>query len=332
MPAPVRMISAFNCQLDHLLRATESDLGKIEEFSPALHSQIDECFSWGVQREVAIDTKACEFFLTGLRFDRTLIGGQAGNAAEQASALGAECLVHSNFANESLVKSFSHPARILLPDEGGFVCASGFSKRTASAHHFVFEHPETRTRFIASHDPVPPHPEDDFTKNIGKELPTVGKAFIGGMHLVPSVHRLQKFADEILRWKEINPSLQTFCELGEFQKPEVRDATRKLIFPLVDTVGLNDTELASFGCELDELSADANSILFHTPAHSVVLPKGKGGESALAFAGKCASFLAASGRHVTAQDIAGYAGGFIDSPVRTVGLGDSFSCAYFLGL
>jgi ADP-dependent phosphofructokinase/glucokinase len=332
MPLPDRALFAFNCQLDHLRQASDSDLKKIEGFSPMLHSQIDECFSWGVQKEVAIDTKVCEFLLSNIKFDRTLIGGQAGNAPEQASALGVKCLVHSNFASESLVKSFSHPGNILLAGDNGFVPASGFSKRNAPAHHFVFEHPETRTRFIASHDPVPPHPEDNFIQNIGAQLPTIGKAFISGMHLVPSVHRLQKFADEISRWKEINPRLQTFFELGEFQKPEVREAARKLIFPLVDTIGLNDTELAAFGCELDELASEANSILFHTPEHSIVLPKEKENGAAISFAEKCASFLAAKGRHATEQEIGEYPGGFVDSPVRTVGLGDSFSCAYFLNL
>jgi ADP-dependent phosphofructokinase/glucokinase len=332
MALPGRALFAFNCQLDHLRQATDADLGKIEGFSPPLRSQMDECFSWGVQKEITIDTRACEFFLSSLKFDRTLIGGQAGNAAEQASSLGVECLVHSNFANESLATYFSHPLNVLLAGESGFVIASDFSARCASAHHFVFEHPETRTRFIASHDPVPLHPEDNFIRNIGVQLPSIGKAFISGMHLVPSVQRLQKFADEISRWKEINPKLQTFLELGQFQKPEVRDACRKIIFPLVDMVGLNEYELAAFGCELDELAQDANSLLFHTPEHSLVLPREKENESALAFAEKCASFLARNGRHATGQEIAGYEGGFIDSPARTVGLGDTFSCAYFMQL
>jgi len=330
MPLPPSALFAFNANLDHLRAASEADLKAIEDYSPALSAQIDECFSYGVQKEVQIDSNACSFFLSKMKFDRTVIGGQAGNAAEQASALGVGCLLHSNFANESLVKCFSCKEKIYLAGAGGFAPAASFSSEAPSAHHFVLEHPESRTRFIASYDPVPLHLDADFCAAVDAKLPLLQKAFICGLHLLQTPGRLQKFADEIARWKSINPSLEIFCEMGEFQKEEVREACRKGIFPLVDMVGLNGTELSSFGCSLEELASEAKSILFHTPEHSLVLPRGKERESALAFAEKCASFLAKNGRHGTLAEILAYEGGFVEEPVRTVGLGDAFSCAYFM--
>lgn len=332
MALPPRALFAFNCQLDHLRAATEEDMAAIERFSPSIHSQMEECFAYGAQKEITIDTRACEFFLQQMKFDRTLIGGQAGNAAEQASALGVECLVHTNYANEGLATAFSHPSRIFLAGENGFAPSGSFSSHQKSAHHFVFEHKETRTRFIASYDPVPLHIEDNFMRAIDAELPSLEKAFIGGVHLLQTPGRLQKFADEISRWKKINPRLQVFCELGEFQKPEVRDSSQEILFPVCDMIGLNDTELAAYGCELDGLAAKAKSLLFHTPEHSLVLPQEKENEGALEFASKCASYLAEFGKHATGAQLENYDWGFIEEPVRTVGLGDAFSCAYFLSI
>jgi len=330
MGLPKKAIFAFNANLDHLRSATESDLEKIERHSPKLHSQMTECFSWGVQKEVAIDINDCNFFLKEMEFDKKMVGGQAGNAAEQASALGVSCYLHSNYANEELLSLFAHPENIMVAGEEGFVSADKFSSRAKSAHHFVFENPENRTRFIASYDPFPLHPEDNFCRHIEKELPSIDKAFIGGLHLMQTTSRLNKFLEEMKKWKEINPRLQIFCELGEFQKEEVRDAVRRDFFPFFDMVGMNDTELSSFGAELDELAGETKAILFHSAEQQLVLPEEKMNGASMEFAKRCASFLAKNGRKATQQELVGITPEFIEAPVQTVGLGDTLSCAYFM--
>ena len=332
MNFPQSAIFAFNANLDHVKYCTDEDLAAIEQFSPTLSGQISESFAYGMQKEVAIDIRACEFFLTKMKFERIIIGGQAGNAAQQASALGVKCFVHSNFANEELAKKFNFPDKVLLPNEKGFTpAATSFTSHTKSAHHFVFENRESRIRFIASYDPFPMHPEDNFTYNISKELPGIQKAFVGGFHLLKTPDRMRKFLSEMKKWKQANPKLQFFCELGEFQSPEVMDAVRSELLPFMDMVGLTDSELAQMGAEADELASQTGAtVLFHTPEKQSVYPESKLNGAALEFAKRCASYKARTGKAATEAEVAGASAEFVESPLQTVGLGDTFSCAYFM--
>ncbi|MFA5929315.1 MAG: ADP-dependent glucokinase/phosphofructokinase [Candidatus Micrarchaeia archaeon] len=329
MHLPSRAIFAFNANIDHHCFPTDEELKRVGDALPALASQIDECFAYGVQREASIDTKACNFLLSEFKRARRMMGGQAGNGAQMASALGVECLLHTNFGSEGLLGLFAHPEKVMVATERGFARADTVQNEKSEAHHFVFENAETRTRFIASYDPQPLHPDSLFCEKIKAELPTVSHAFVSGFHLLPTVGRLGKFLQEMRAWKETNPRLRLFCEIGEFQKAEVRDAFLEEL-RIFDMVGLNDTELSSFGVGLEEFSQKANSVLFHTQGSQEVLPKEKLDGEALAFARKCASFRAEKGRSATLSELEGYEAKFVEKPVETVGLGDTLSCAYFL--
>ncbi len=330
MGFPSSAIFAFNANVDHVRFANEEDIAKIDGFSPSLGSAISECFSYGVQKEMAIDAKACGFFLSKMEFGRKIVGGQAGNAVQQASALGVKCFLHTNFANNELLGLFSRPELVMVAGEKGFLPANRFASEAASAHHFVFESRENRTRFIASYDPLPLHPEDNFCHNITSELPGTAKAFASGFHLVKTPERLHKFAEELRRWKETSPKLQIFAELGDFQSKEVLRATEKEIFPLADMVGMNEVEAAQLSCDLEELPNVVPSVLFHSPQEQLVLPSAKLDAAALEFARRCASFKAANGRFAAESDLAGFSPSFLESPAETIGLGDAFSCAYFM--
>jgi ADP-dependent phosphofructokinase/glucokinase len=329
MQLPSRAIFAFNANIDHHCFPTEDGLKRVGDFAPALASQIDECFAYGVQKEVSIDAKACNFLLSEFKGAQRIMGGQAGNAAQMASALGVECLLHTNYGSEGMLGLFSHPKKVMVATEAGFAPADAVQNEKSEAHHFVFESRETRTRFIASYDPQPLHPDSLFCEKIKAELPAVSHAFVSGFHLLPTVGRLGKFIGEMRAWKEISPSLRLFCELGEFQKAEVRDAFIDEM-RLFDMVGLNDTELSSFGVGLEEFSQKANSVLFHSQGSQEVLPAGKKDENALSFARKCAAFRAEFGRCAKMPEIGGYQEKTVENPAGTVGLGDTLSCAYFL--
>ncbi len=330
MQLPKKAIFAFNANIDHVKAPDEHDLKKIEDFSPALSAQISECFSWGVQREITISIKECEFFLSKIKFGKKIVGGQAGNAAQLASSLGVNCLLHSNFMNKELAGLFSCPENILVPAENGFIPSTSFESSAKSSHHFVFECPQTKTRFIASYEPVPWHLEELFCNSIENELQSIEKAFVGGFHLLKTPERLSKFTQEIKKWKKTNPNLQVFAELGEFQSKEVIEAARNELLPLADMVGLNETELSSFGVELEELLQSTKSLLFHTKDEHQVLPKERTNKHALEFAKKCTSFKAKYGKAPSLAELEGFEYEFIENPVHTVGLGDTFSCAYFM--
>ncbi|VVB99627.1 Uncharacterised protein [uncultured archaeon] len=330
MDFPASAIFAFNANLDHVKYADEKDIAAIEEFSPQIGSQMNEAFGYGIQKEISIDIKAADFFLSKMKFDRSIVGGQAGNAAQQASALGVKCFLHTNSANEELCRKFAFPDKVFLANEKGFVQASSFLSSAAPAHHFVFEHSESRTRFIASYDPFPMHPEDNFCSGITNELPKIGKAFVGGFHLVKTPDRARKFIEEIRRWKEVNTKLQVFAELGEFQSRDVLKVVEKELFPIIDILGLNEVELGTLSYDLEELPGMVPAVLLHTPSEQMVLPNSKQNAAALEFARRCASFKAATGKFAAESDLVGAGADFIDSPVETVGLGDTFSCAYFM--
>jgi len=115
---------------------------------------------------------------------------------------------------------------------------------------------------------------------------------------------------------------------------EVRlsDAARQELLPFVDMAGLNDTELAAFGVELEDLAEEAQALLFHSPQQQKVLPESKLNAAALEFARRCAAYKARTGECATERDAAGASSDFVEMPNGTVGLGDAFSCAYFMCL
>jgi len=330
MQFPKKALFAFNAVVDHVIYADEAVLAKIEGDYPVIAQQISESFAWGVEKEITIDGKTSEWMRANFKPDLKVIGGQAGNAAEQASALGVECLLHTNSANDELLSLFSHREKIFVAGEEGFVQASKFTSQTASARHFVFESRESKTRFIASYDPTPLHLDDNFSRHILAEIPVIEKAFIGGLHLAKTPDRLRKFLSEMKKWKEINPKLKLFFEMGQFQSREALKTAEEELFPFVDMVGLTDSELAQLGTEMDSLPSAGKSFLFHSPNEQLVLPHEKQNAAALEFARRCASFFAENGRRATEQELVGYEPKSVESPKRTVGLGDTFSCAYFL--
>lgn len=333
MQFPKKAIFAFNANIDHLVFATDADAEAIDRSFPEIAGAMSESFGTGVQKEIQIDAKAGGFLLSAFKSKaKKIVGGQAGNAAEQASALGVGCYLHTNFANEELFRLFAHPKRILAATDRGFVPADECVSQSPSAHHFVFENAEAGTRFICSFDPFPLHPDSFYCEKIGAELAGIQKAFIGGMHLVKSPDRAAKFAREIERWREISPNLQVFVEMGDSQNSGVLDAVRKEIFPIADMVGLNEVEIAQLGCTPEELAGEAGGILLHTAKTSEIYPEGKGNAGALEFARKAAAFKAKSGRCGTEAEILQCGAAPVENPAWRVGLGDALSCAYFMAL
>ena len=61
-----------------------------------------------------------------------------------------------------------------------------------------------------------------------------------------------------------------------------------------------------------------------------MLPNAKLDAAALEFARRCASFKAKNGRFASESDLTGFTPEFLESPSETIGLGDAFSCAYFM--
>ncbi|MCX8197936.1 MAG: ADP-dependent glucokinase/phosphofructokinase [Candidatus Micrarchaeota archaeon] len=330
MGLPSCALFAFNANIDYIVDADRADLGAAKKALPELFFQIESCLESQSQRETKIGRQECLALLSMLKPGKAIVGGQAGNGAQQASALGIRCFLHSNFASTGLLGLFSFPSRVFVATKKGFERADRASASLPSSHHFIFQSKNSNSRFIASYDPLPLHVEEEFAAKITPLLPSIPKAFVGGFHLLFGRKPVLAFAKELQRWKEENPSMRIFCELGDFQSEAAMQETLKSIFPLADMVGMSDSELALFGCSIEELSREGNAILLHSPAKQEVFPPPKLNPAALDFARRCASFKARHAKFATLRQALASKPSFVARPKQAVGLGDSFSCAYFM--
>lgn len=331
MELPASAIFAFNTNIDHIAFAGKREVEKIGKKFPEMASAMAECFSSGVQREIQVGKKECSFLLDAFEY-QDVVGGQAGNAALQASMLGVECYLHSNFWGRELLSLFPRKEKILVFEGGRFVNAAKAKASKACAHHFVFENKESRTRIIFSYDPIALHPESGFCSAVEEGLVEAKKAFVGGLHLAKTKESAKRLIEAIKRWKKANLSLQVFLELGEFQNRQVMEMVEKCLFAHVDFVGMNEHELAAFGCPASKLAEKTGALLLHSPERQEVYPKEKEDRQALLFAAKAASFKAKYGKCASKRQLATFQPRHVRFPARTVGLGDTFSAAYFMAL
>ncbi|MCX8196900.1 MAG: ADP-dependent glucokinase/phosphofructokinase [Candidatus Micrarchaeota archaeon] len=330
MRLPKSAIFAFNCNPDYIKIVSKNDLETVKSASKSLFYAMKDCFSTGAQREVRISRRLAKKLQNLFVFDKKTIGGQAGNAAQQASLLGVTCFLHTTNFGSDFFLLFEKPSKILVASSSGFLPADQFTFKRQSSAHFVFEYPKKNTRFIASFDAAPLSLERSFCKFITPIIPDIPKAFVGGVHLLSSVSQLAAFVSEIKRWKKHNPEIEVFLELGEFSNRKIIDFAEKKLFPCVDCVGLNEVEAKQLSLSVEEISRLAGKVLFHSPKRQFVLPSSPSDQKALLFAKKCASFKAKTGRFATLSELSCFRPLFVKHPKMTVGLGDVFSSAYFL--
>lgn len=328
MKFPKFAIFAFNANPDYIRPYESADLNKIKSFSKSLFLKMYHCFRSGIQKEIVIDEKTAKFLASSFVFKKA-IGGQAGNAAQQAAYFGVNCFLHTNNLDRNFLHLFRRSSKIFVASKGSFLPSHLFQQIACHSMHFVFENLQKRTRFIASFDPQPLSPEPYFCSHIESVLPFIPKAFIGGIHLVRSKSSLLEFASCLRRWKKINPDLKIFLEMGEFSNLKMLQIAEKEILPLADIIGLNEVEASQLSLTLNELSSQT-TVLFHSQKKQFVLPSPN--KKALLFAKKCASFKAQTGRFPTLQQLQNFRPRFVDKPRALVGLGDVFSCAYFLSI
>ncbi|MEM4634140.1 MAG: hypothetical protein QW275_03230, partial [Candidatus Anstonellaceae archaeon] len=210
MEFPASAIFAFNANIDYVAKPSKSQMQRLKNELPTLFQQISECFSMDGQMEVKISKQECKILLSIFRPSRKIVGGQAGNAAQQASALGINCFLHSNFASRETLLLFDHPEKIFFAKNGRFFPAAKFESNMPSAYHFVIQSQHLSSRFIASFDPSPIRLDKGFSKAIAQIACSVPKAFVGGFHLLSNPHQISLLSSEMRRWKKANPKMKIF--------------------------------------------------------------------------------------------------------------------------
>ncbi len=331
-----KALFAFNLCADAVIHSSPQEIASLPFVKENKRLLID--ILSGTQREIKIGKKDLQLLQKKFPHPQLRIGGQAGIAAEMASSLGTECHIISAHPSRRLFSLFSHPKKILVFSGRSFAPLGSLKPTSADFPlHYIFEYAASsgkRSRFIAAYDPISILP-----KNLPSSIRPFTHLFLGGFHLFNSEKEVREASRMISKWKKQNPNLKIFLELGDFQSKEALSETKKLILPPADCVGFNEEELFalthSIGTDaIKKLPKKTGKILFHSPRLSFSLPPDSGDDSALTFAKLCSSYRAKYGKSPGFPALEKYAKEatslYVHRPKFTVGLGDTFSCAYFL--
>ncbi|MFH1285760.1 MAG: ADP-dependent glucokinase/phosphofructokinase [Candidatus Micrarchaeota archaeon] len=245
---------AFNANID-AIRGIEGK--EIEALVlPRELKGLPETMRTGSGREVLVSSRTLNFLNEVLGRDYTRIGGQVGNVANAAAALGVDSYAHVTSKTREQCELLNPRVKIALGNR--FVCASSIKDKGIASVHFVLEFEggdkiygkniPASNRFIASYDPINFRMKIDpaFKRNILPKLKQIDRIILAGFHLLThgNVRRKVREISALLRkWKKINKNLEIHLEMGEFQKRDALKLVLSDILPLCDSLGINETEV-----------------------------------------------------------------------------------------
>ncbi|VVC04587.1 ADP-dependent glucokinase [Candidatus Burarchaeum australiense] len=292
------------------------------------------------------------------------IGGQAGNMANLAAALGVRSYIHSSVVCRGLTKHL-HPS-VLVPSPFCFQNASDIMSDGEVPVHFVVDF--GRDRYIAVNDMHNTHMliNRNFKRCMEKQVQLVDRAVVSGFHLldIPEPKgRIEEVNVLLRRWKGANRRLKVHFEMGDYKRQDVLASVLEMFVPHCDSIGFNEHEArqvasargakwrneAAFMQEMLELCPSA---VMHTRDYAVMA--GEGADDAgkrLALGHLLAAFKAKEGREPLLEELESFEAkpvevsgevrkkfgrGFCFVPALSVGtasgslgLGDSFAVGYF---
>ncbi|MEM2963145.1 MAG: ADP-dependent glucokinase/phosphofructokinase [Candidatus Anstonellales archaeon] len=334
---PKNSFFAFNVCLDAILHTSTSKILNLPFVKKNTRLSLD--IRSGIQREVKIGKRELLCLQNAFPNPTLKIGGQAGQAAELASSLGTRCNIICACSSKHLFSFFSNPKLIYALCGKSAVRADKLKNQLQRFPiHYILEYcvrPDVRNRIIFSYDPCP----IISSKSLHTGAQHFSHLFVGGFHLMSSAHEAMEACNFLKSLKAKNKKLKIFIELGDFQKKTVMEVIKKYAFPFAYCVGLNDEELFQLTYThgigaINKLPKSVVKILYHTPFTSFTFPKEQGDDLALLFARIVCSYKAKYGKNPTWTALFKYAQKAtslkISHPAITVGLGDTFSCAYFL--
>ncbi|MCX6778068.1 MAG: hypothetical protein NT157_04245 [Candidatus Micrarchaeota archaeon] len=241
---------------------------------------------------------------------KTRIGGQAGNMANDAAAIGVRCYVHSASKSEKIMRLFRDGA--MVARKGRFVPAGKAGDSSVPPIHFVLEFPGDR--IILSHDECAFSMKEDgeFYAAIKPLAKKIGCFAVGGFHLLQGRDvegKVAGIAGRVLGLKGENPEMKIHLEWGDFQNVKAMEATLGLFAPVCDSVGFNEKELERVSAYLrlrggkygraQKMLEIVQEVVVHTSEYSFALSeknqKGKL-ENSLLFASLASAYKAVNGR------------------------------------
>jgi len=217
--------------------------------------------------------KLCDWIEETFKIEESKIGGQAGIIANLYNEIGMEKILLSLPQLNKELYSLLNPNILTISEQDTSYSINKISLPNSAVtlpiYHYVFEFaPGSYTvgnykienkrfnRFILSHDLLNTRMEfskgllehcDDFIN----EYPL---AVISGFHLInKTMNSSISFSDILwpiksllMRWRELNPDLCIHLELASTRDIELRRTIVRVLFQLVDSIGLNEQELILF--------------------------------------------------------------------------------------
>ena len=354
-------IFAFNSNVD-LVKRTDAK-GALEIARRAGLPKLADCVRRGVGGEEIVDKYALQKLMTQ-GYDEQRIGGQAGNMANAAAAMGVRAYMHTGVVSREITRHL-RPG-IMVPTPFCFQKAEEIMSDGEAPVHFVVDFGVDR--YIASYDIHNTHMliNRNFKRCAEREIRLVERAVIGGFHLlnIPEPRgRVEEVRVMVKRWKTSNRRLKVHLELGDCQKPRVIPSLFETLVPNCDSIGMNEAETRQVveargrkwkdvESAMDDMLEVCRSVVVHTSDYAVVAGEdADGAEERLALGHLMASFMASNGRPPEAGELEGmqaepvqvkpevrkkFRRGMAFVPaLRTksektkLGLGDAFSVGYF---
>ncbi|MFW9853259.1 MAG: ADP-dependent glucokinase/phosphofructokinase [Candidatus Thorarchaeota archaeon] len=248
-----------------LTKSSPPEINSIEDLICSLINAIKV----GKADESLISSKeVCVWIEDCFQIYKTQIGGQAGIMANLLPKIKVKNILLNLPFYSNEVKRLLDPS-ITITEE--YETTTDYRKKEYGSNeiepisHYVFEfkeaiyqvgskkiHCKRPNRFIASFDEV--NSELKINKNFinysTSSIQNYSLAVISGFHLIKPEISFQTYSEilkpviTILRtWKEINPSLNIHLELTVIKNKQLRRTIIKEIFPLVDSIGMNEQEL-----------------------------------------------------------------------------------------
>jgi ADP-dependent phosphofructokinase/glucokinase len=313
MEIPTKALFTYGVNIDSVRSISLKQAMSVSGYLPGLL----ECIRSGSGMEIVISEESVERIVSLLSPGSKIVGGQAGNMANDASRLGVESYLHTPSKSGELLSLFKSE-KVLVASGRGFAPAKDSFDDSKPPVHLVFEFKKTRgipssNRFIATCEKLNPSLFIDpvFSRNIRKEIPNIRRGFIAGFHLLsPSVFkkRIGFVLGQLESWREINRNLKIHLEWGSFVSKETEKLAAIELLPAVDSVGFNENEMPSLldtvgaGEKLENLALvlkKTKTVVLHTRDYSIAFSRefnSKALADSLGFASKVAGLKAKNGK------------------------------------
>jgi len=351
---------AFNSNVDVVLRTDEK--GALALADKMNLDLLAECVKKGKGAEETVSLGKMTMLLKENQ-DEKRIGGQAGNMANLAAALGIRSYVHSSVVCRNLTQYLNPAVKVSSPF--CFQNADVIMSEGEVPLHFVVDF--GKDRYIAVNDMHNTHMliNRNFKRCMEKEVRSVERAVVSGFHLldIPEPKgRVEEVRVLVKRWKSVNRGLEVHLELAHYKRMDVLRVVMEVLAPLCDSIGFNEQEARQAsnalgwrwrgeGNFMEEAKAICPNVVLHAKKYAATTgTDASTSEERLALGHLLAAFRAREGREPKPGELEGFEAkpvelngsvkkkfgrGFCVVPalavgngINTLGLGDSFSVGY----